>query len=288
MLAKRIRIQPPLSQQALNQQTAHSALADLDPVQRIWAVGAIHGEAAQLKRVHQKIAARLQPGDAIVYMGNYFGYGPTAHAVLEELLRFRVWFLSAPPYQHLSGHVFLHGAQEEMWLRLLHLDQATSPLAILEWMEQRGIASLVEGFGLKWGLARAAAWVGGQALSEWTKAARAVCADLPGYSPFMSSLKNAAYSVKARTLLVNSGCDPARPLTEQSDEFWWGDQFFSETSAPIDGFRLVVRGYDPQNTGIWSRLYRLNVDGGAGRGGEVTAALISGRGVALQWLGANS
>ena len=58
--------------------------ATLTDVKRVWAVGAIHGDASRLRALHQGITARFQPGDRFVYHGNYLGHGGEVTATRAE------------------------------------------------------------------------------------------------------------------------------------------------------------------------------------------------------------
>ena len=106
---------------------------------RIWTIGAIHGEAEKLNALHDAITPRLAFGDRLVYLGNYLGYGSAQFETIAELLRFRRIFLSIPPYVDAGDVVFLRGAQEEMWQKLLQLQFSVRPAEILEWMLARGV-----------------------------------------------------------------------------------------------------------------------------------------------------
>lgn len=274
---------------AVSAKIHHNSFANLDPtpdypVKRIWAIGAIHGDIDQLKKLHGKLASRIQPGDCVIYLGNYFGYGNNAIRVFQELLNFRIWFLSGAPYQAAHDIVFLRGCQEEMLAKMLLLERAPDPASILDWVEQQGMHQLLEGFGLSWSLLRIAAHVGGQALPDWTKAARVHLYSMPGFQDFIGGLKRAAYSHHAKLALVHSGFDPALPLKAQNDQLWWEWKKFERYETSQENYRLIVRGYDPLNRGLSRGLFRLCVDGGAGRGGELYATLISNKGIALQWL----
>ena len=81
---------------------------------RVWAVGAIHGEAHRLVSLHARLAPRLNAGDRLVYLGNYLGYGPAAAATLDALILFRRLFL-ARRNAFVGDIAFLRGSQEEMW-----------------------------------------------------------------------------------------------------------------------------------------------------------------------------
>ena len=86
--------------------------AILRKTRRIWAIGAIHGEAARLAALHDMLAGRfVLPGDRIVYLGNYLGRGPDVGGTVEELLDFRRRALALPG-MFAADIVFLRGGQE--------------------------------------------------------------------------------------------------------------------------------------------------------------------------------
>ena len=76
--------------------------------------------------LHDAIDARFEPGDRLAYLGNYLGHGPAIRATLDELLRFRRATLARPGMMA-CDIVFLRGAQEEMWVKLLQIHLAFSP-----------------------------------------------------------------------------------------------------------------------------------------------------------------
>ena len=53
-----------------------SSIATLRATRRVWAVGAIHGEATRLERLHDRIWRRLAGGGRIGYRGDHLGRGP--------------------------------------------------------------------------------------------------------------------------------------------------------------------------------------------------------------------
>src|SRR3546814_14736289 len=69
------------------------------------------------------LAARLLPGDRLVYLGNMVGHGTATIATLDELLAFRRDFLCLPGVEP-EDIVYLRGAQEEMWRKLLQIQFA--------------------------------------------------------------------------------------------------------------------------------------------------------------------
>ena len=73
-----------------------SKFATLHNANRVWAVASIHGEAGRLSAIHDQIAERFEPGDRLVYLGNYLGYGKDICATLDRLLSFRRALLAEP------------------------------------------------------------------------------------------------------------------------------------------------------------------------------------------------
>ena len=75
-----------------------SAFAIIENARRIWAIGSIHGEADKLAALHERLFSRLAPGDRLIYLGNYLGYGPAIIETVDEILSFRRKFLARPPF----------------------------------------------------------------------------------------------------------------------------------------------------------------------------------------------
>jgi len=256
--------------------------AILRATERIWAVASIHGEAEKLAALHDEIALDLNFGDRIVYLGNYFGHGPDPLGVLEELLRFRSWFLAHPPFQHTDDIVFLRGAQEEMLWKLMQLQFAPDPPAVLDWMVERGIGSILSSLGYDVTDGRKRASEGTLALTYWTNRIREMTHSLAGYDPLFSSLKRAAYTDDGSLLFVHAGLDTERPLARQADAFWWAANSFLEIDRPYRGFRKIVRGFDPDHAGIQVGEHTISLDGGAGLNGSLNGILLSQSGELLR------
>jgi len=257
---------------------------------RVWAVSSIHGEAEALTRLHREMIPRLQPGDRLVYLGNLIGRGPKATATLDALLRFRSLFMARPD-AFACDVVHLRGSQEEMWQKLLQLQFATDPRAVLQWMFDQGVAATLEsyGFSAAEGLREAAA--GPRQLTRWTSALRQRIQDCPGHWQLLGSLRRAAYTAAqdgqadqasspggSGLLLVNAGLDPSRPLEAQKDSFWWGHAAFASLGEPYGGYRRVVRGFCPQHPGLELGDFTATVDAGCGFGGKLLAACFTSEG----------
>ena len=181
--------------------------ARLRTAQRIWAVAAIHGQAERLGRLHDRIAARFGEGDAIVYLGNYVGHGSAVKATLDELLGFRLRVL-ARPHGFACDVVFLRGAQEEIWQKLLQLQFASNPGEVLTWMVQAGIEATIRDYGGELRQGFAAARDGPRTITRWTTGLRNAMNAAPGHTALFAALRHAAIGEKL--LFVHAGIDPSR------------------------------------------------------------------------------
>ena len=142
-----------LGRQALSGDSPAGAMTDrqkfvaIRSAQRIWAVGAIHAEVDRLRRLHTRMWPRLDLCDRIVYLGNMIGRAPAARETLDALLNFRLHVL-ARPHSEADDVMYLRGGQEEMWQKLLQLQFASDPRAVLEWMISQGIGPTLESYDI--------------------------------------------------------------------------------------------------------------------------------------------
>lgn len=266
-------------------------IAVLRRARRVWAVASIHGEAARLARLHVDIAARFEVGDRLVYLGNVIGRGGNAPATIDELMAFRRAVIGANG-MFANDLAILRGAQEEMWQKLLQLQLALNPPAVLEWMLDHGVAATLEAYGGDASDGIRAARSGAAACARWTSALRDAIHRHPGHNALFSALRRAAVSEPvspdpdgAGTLLfVHAGLDVSRPLATQKDSFWWSTGRFNDIDKPYGGFARVVRGYDNSHAGIVSGPYTLSIDTGCGFGGPLTAVCLDDRGHIVEQL----
>ncbi|MFC4349966.1 hypothetical protein ACFOW6_00265 [Fodinicurvata halophila] len=246
---------------------------ELSNTQRVWAVASIHGEAERLVALHEALWPRAEPGDRLVYLGNMIGRGAACGETLDELLGFRTAFLTLEPSIE-EQVVFLRGGQEEMWQKLLQLQFATDPRAVLEWMLQQGVGATLETYGFDPEEARRVAGSGTVGLTRWTQSLRSRIQSRPGHYEFMGSIRRAAYTEDHSLLFVHSGFDPSRPLETQRDSFWWSSNGFATLEEPYSSYRRVVRGFEKNHPGLVMEDYTLTLDGGCGFGGPLLAACL--------------
>jgi serine/threonine protein phosphatase 1 len=246
----------------------------LQAAQRIWAIASVHGDALRLGKLHDRIWGRLAAGDQVVYLGNLLGRGPAVSETLDHAIAFRRAIMSVAPAEQ-DQVIFLRGAQEEMWQKLLQLQFATDPRGVLTWMFDQGVGATLEAYGGSQDDAFAAAKKGAIGLTRWTQALRAVMSGRPGHMALMSALKRACTTDNGPLLFVNSGLDPSRPLDSQRDSFWWASSGFARIAEPYGNYKRILRGFDPAHPGLAETRYTVTLDGGCGFGGPLLAACLS-------------
>ncbi len=238
---------------------------------RVWAVSAIHGDEGRLGELHERLMESLEAGDRLVYLGNFMGRGEGVRGVIDRLLSFRGQFL-ARPRAHVCDIAYLRGSQEEMWQKLLQLQMAPNPREVLPWLLRHGVGATVAAYGGAVGHGEAAVREGAVSTTRWTGSLRESINNAPGHAALTSHLRHAAYTDDGNLLFVNCGLDTSRPLSAQGDSFWWGGGGFEDIDAPFEGYRRIVRGYDPSHGGVQIGEVSATIDGGCGFDGTLVAA----------------
>lgn len=260
--------------------SADSKFALLRRAARVWAVPAIHGEAARLAALHAALDMRFAPGDRLVYLGNYLGYGAEIVATFDELLRFRRAIL-ARPLMFAFDVVYLRGGQEEIWQKMLQLQFAVNPRQVFDWMLGQGAEATIRAYGGDPARGRIAMADGPVAIGRWTAELRQRMAARAGHQALMSILRRAARTDDGGLLFVHAGLDPSRPLEDQGDRLWWGHAGWTSITAPYAGFTRIVRGYGRGTEGDPSD-HALTIDAGCGFGGPLVAVCLSPAGDILE------
>lgn len=248
--------------------------ARLVRARRVWAVASIHGEVNRVVALHARLAARLEPGDRLVYLGNYLGYGAAPAATLDALILFRRLFL-ARRNAFLGDIAFLRGGQEEMLQKLLEVQFAPNPREVLPWMLEHGVDQTLRSYGVEARDGLAASREGVLALTRWTATVRAAIDARSGHRQLLSALRRAAFTEDGKLLFVSAGVNPAKPLDLQGDVFWWYDKDILDLQAPFAGYIRVVRGSDPRHAGLIEGPYAVSIDAGSGFGGPLLAACVA-------------
>ncbi|SMF38439.1 serine/threonine protein phosphatase 1 [Tistlia consotensis] len=257
--------------------------ATLPQARRVWAVASVHGEAERLRRLHDLLWPRLQPGDRLVYLGNLLGHGAAVAETLDEVLLFRRAVMAVEPAE--AAHVvLLRGGQEEMWQKLLQLQFATDPKAVLDWMLDNGVGATLEAYGGSVEEARRQAATGVVGITRWTQQLRASIQAHGGHFEVFGALRRAAFTDDGGLLFVNAGLDPSRPLEAQRDSFWWGGAGFAGLTQPYGGYRRIVRGFERSHPGLVESPFTVTLDGGCGFGGPLLAGCLALGGELLETL----
>ena len=265
---------------------ADSRFTSLGRARNIWAISAIHGDIDRLLILHDTLFPHIKPGDRLVYLGNYTGYGEHSSAVIDEILTFRRAVL-AKPSMIASDIIYLRGAQEEMWQKLLQLQFSPEPLDTFLWMLGNGVSNTLTSYGLCPHDGVEACRQGMVGISQWTNEIRETLKKHPGHNTFATQLVRAAYSpedVDYPMLFVNAGIDAKKSLYEQGDNFWWAHHKFDSITAPYKPYEKVVRGYDPDHKGIEFNCVKATIDGGCGFGGTLVCAGFGADGEVLDTL----
>jgi serine/threonine protein phosphatase 1 len=247
---------------------------------RIWAIAPIDSAARCLVRLHDAISERFEGGDRIVYLGNYIGRGEAVLRTVDELLDFRRRVLGRQRGSACDV-VFLRGAQEEMWQKLLQLQFAPNPSEVLRWMVEAGMETTVRAYGGDLRQGFAASRDGPRTITRWTGALRDAMNATPGHTALFSALRHAAFTEDRGLLFVHASLDPSRPLAAQGDAFWWGRDDILELATRFEGFGRVVRGMGDHRPGIIEREFAVSLGGGR-HGGPPRAACFGVDGSVLE------
>lgn len=249
----------------------------VESAKRIWAIGAIHGADRQLATLHGALEARFRAGDRLVYLGNYLGRGGAIIDGINELLLFRRALMAR--FSLFENDVlYLRGSQEEMWQKLMQLQLARNPGQVLDWMLEQGIDCTLAAYGINPDAVRARCREGPLALARWSLELRQAIRRHDGHEQLLAALRRAAFTDTGRILFVHAGIDTTRPLSAQTDSFWWGVPGFDDIREPYEGFIRIVRGYDPQRRGVAVGAIAATIDAGCGYGGRLRAACFDGDG----------
>ena len=213
---------------------------------RIWAVGSIHSNLNSIKLLKKFIYENFKKDDRLVILGNIIGLGNNAKETLSKILELRFDLMA----KHTLGPndiIFLRGAQEEMFNKLLQLQIAPNPEEIIRWLFEHGVDKTLESYGYSSKEAIKIASSGTLNITKWTSQLNNTVKKISGHSEYFSNLKHAAFTTSKKILFVNRGVDITRPLSAQNDCFWWGYQNFSQLDKPYNTYRRIVRGYQSEH-----------------------------------------
>jgi serine/threonine protein phosphatase 1 len=211
--------------------------------ERLFIVGDIHGCLAELEALLAGLP--LQPGDGLVFLGDYVDRGPDSRGVIERLL--------ALAASSTIPTVFLRGNHEDMLLAFLgrggHYGEA--------FLANGGDAT-ARSYGLRGGVTP-----------------DRLHAALPReHLRFLEETR--LVHTAGDYVMVHAGIVPGRPLEQQSahDLVWIRDEFIAR---PHGLGRTVVFGHTPCREVLVHLPYKIGIDTGCVYGGMLTALEVPSR-----------
>jgi len=219
-----------------------SKFLELKKANRIWAIGSMHSSLNSFQSIKNYILSKFDYGDKLIFLGNLIGFGDKSKEIISEVLNLRFYLMAKFNLKH-DDIVFLRGAQEEMFSKLLQLQIAPNPSEILEWIFSHGVDQTILSYNFDPNEFRNVASQGTIQINKLTSKLNNEISLTPGHQEYFSNLKHAAYTDTKEVLFVNRGVDISRPLSAQYDCFWWGYQNFSLIDKPYNTFKRIVRGY---------------------------------------------
>ena len=223
-----------------------SNFTELNKTNKIWAIGSIHSKLQSFNQIKKFILNNFEDNDKLIFLGNVIGLGKHSKETLTSVIDLRFTLMAKFKLKP-ESIVFLRGAQEEMFSKLLQLQLAPNPIEILEWMFDHGVNKTIKSYGFSEIEVKKIASSGTINISKWTTNLNKAIHNNPGHIQYFLNLKHAAYSHSKKILFVNRGVDISRPLSAQNDCFWWGYQNFSSMHQPYKTFIRIVRGYESEH-----------------------------------------
>ena len=124
-----------------------SNFVELKNINRIWAIGSIHSNLSAFNSIKKFILENFNQDDVLIFLGNIIGLGQYSKETLSSVLNLRFKLMSKHTLKP-DKIVFLRGAQEEMFLKLLQLQTAPNSKEILLWMYEHGVNQTIDSYGL--------------------------------------------------------------------------------------------------------------------------------------------
>ena len=222
----------------------NSKFAEFESCKNIWAIGSIHSHMHSFEHIKKHIIKNFSKNDKIVFLGNIIGVGDFAKETLSSVIDMRLELMSKFCLNP-EDIIFLRGAQEEMFLKLLQLQTSPNPNEILLWMYEHGVNKTIDSYGFDSNELIDVSLRGTIAINRITSRLNEILTNKNGHREYFSNLCHAAFPKSKLILFVNRGVDITRPLSAQSDCFWWGYHNFSKLNKPYRTFKKIVRGYEP-------------------------------------------
>ena len=116
---------------------------ELKKTDKIWAIGSIHSNLKSFTSVKEFLLKNFKANDKLIFLGNVIGLGENSKETLSSIIDLRFNLMSKFTLKP-ESIIFLRGAQEEMFSKLLQLQLAPNPNEIIEWMFDHGVNETVK------------------------------------------------------------------------------------------------------------------------------------------------
>ncbi len=123
-----------------------SNFIELKKSNKIWAIGSIHSNLKSFTSIKKFLLDNFEENDKLVFLGNVIGLGNDSKETLTSVIDLRFNLMSKFKLKP-ESIVFLRGAQEEMFSKLLQLQLAPNPNEIIEWMFDHGVNETIKSYG---------------------------------------------------------------------------------------------------------------------------------------------
>ena len=222
--------------------TENNKFHEFKKTNKIWAIGSLHSGVDSFQSIRNYIFLNFSNDDKLIFLGNVIGFRDRSKDIISEVLSLRFDLMAKFKLNH-DDVIFLRGAQEEMFSKLLQLQIAPNPIEIIDWIFSHGVDRTIISYGFDPDEFRRVASQGTIQINKLTSKLNHQISTALGHKEYFSNLKHAAYNESKEVLFVNRGVDISRPLSAQNDCFWWGYQNFSLIDKPYNTFKRIVRGY---------------------------------------------
>ena len=101
-------------------------------------MGSLHSSIESFQSIKKYILSNFKNGDKLIFLGNIIGFNNQSKEIITDVLNLRFNLMAKFNLDH-EDIVFLRGAQEEMFSKLLQLQIAPNPREIIDWIFSHGV-----------------------------------------------------------------------------------------------------------------------------------------------------
>ena len=128
--------------------TTDNKFQEFTNANRIWAIGSLHSSIESFQSIKKYILSNFKNGDKLIFLGNLIGYIDQSKQIITDVVNLRFSLMAKFNLDH-EDIVFLRGAQEEMFSKLLQLQIAPNPREIIDWIFSHGVDQTLVSYGFE-------------------------------------------------------------------------------------------------------------------------------------------